>query len=62
MFALIILAGVLVTGQLDQKPSDARTYNIISLILAITLPALVIPLPFVFEHLKSKENGRWSFQ
>ena len=59
--ALLILAGILVHGLLQQAPSDARSYNIVSLILAIGLPALTLPLPFVFEHLKSRGDGRWQF-
>jgi hypothetical protein len=60
-FGLLILAGILVRGLLRQPPSASRSYNIISLILAICLPAFTLPLPFVFEHLKSRGNGRWVF-
>jgi hypothetical protein len=58
---LLILAAVLVKGLLQQPASDSRNYNIISLLLAICLPALTLPLPFVFEHLKSRGSGRWIF-
>lgn len=59
--ALLILAGILVYVQLQQGPSEARDYNIVSLVLAVGLPALTLPLPFIFEHLKSRGAGRWSF-
>jgi len=59
--ALLALAGILVYGLFRQAPSSSRNYNIISLILATCLPALTLPLPFVFEHLKSRGNGRWLF-
>jgi hypothetical protein len=42
-FALLILAGILVRGQLQQPPSASRNFNIVSLILAICLPALTLP-------------------
>jgi hypothetical protein len=59
--ALLILAGILVRGQLEQSRTEARDYNILSLILAIGLPALTLPLPFLFEQLASRGTGRWSF-
>lgn len=59
--ALLILAAILVKGQLAQPASDSRNYNIISLLLAICLPALTLPLPFLFEKLQSKGAGRWTF-
>lgn len=58
---LLILAVVLVRGLLRQPASDSRNYNIVSLLLAICLPALTLPLPFIFEHLKSRGSGRWTF-
>jgi hypothetical protein len=58
---LLILAGILVGGLLKQTPSASRNYNILSLIIAICLPALTLPLPFLFEHLKSRGSGRWLF-
>ncbi|MGA5308685.1 hypothetical protein [Micromonospora taraxaci] len=58
---LVVLAVILVRGQLQLPPSETRDYNVWSLILAIGLPTLTLPLPFVFEHLKSKGTGRWSF-
>lgn len=58
---LVTLAAILVRSQLQTAPSEARDYNVLSLILAIGLPALTLPLPFVFEHLKSKGTRRWSF-
>ena len=59
--ALLILAFFLARGQLQQPASDSRNYNIISLLLAICLPALTLPLPFVFEHMQSRGIGRWTF-
>jgi hypothetical protein len=58
---LLILAAVLVKGQLHQAASDSRNFNIISLLLAICLPALTLPLPFIFEHMQSRGTGRWTF-
>lgn len=58
---LIVLAIFLVKGQLDQPQSDARDYNVLSLILAIGLPALTLPLPFIFEQLRPRIRGRWTF-
>jgi hypothetical protein len=58
---LLILAAVLVRGLLHQPASESRNYNIISLLLAICLPALTLPLPFVFEHMQSGGAGRWTF-
>jgi hypothetical protein len=54
---LLILAAILVRGQLEQPRSDARDYNVLSLILAIGLPALTLPLPFLFEQLKTRGGG-----
>lgn len=58
---LLILAAILVRGLFQDTPTASRNYNIISLILAICLPALTLPLPFIFEHLKSRGSGRWLF-
>lgn len=61
-FLLAILCFFLIKGQLGQPPSDTRTYNIISLAVGIAIPAIAIPLPFLFEHLRRKESGRWYFE
>lgn len=58
---LLVLAAVLAGGLLRQPATNSRNYNIVSLLLAICLPALTLPLPFVFEHLKSGGGGRWTF-
>ena len=58
---LLILAGILVYGELHQPASSARNLNVVSLLLAICLPALTLPLPFIFEYLKSHGGGRWLF-
>jgi len=60
-FAMAVLAAIFVRSQLQLPPSETRDYNVLSLLLAIGLPALTLPLPFVFEHLKSRGSGRWSF-
>ncbi|WP_152563789.1 hypothetical protein [Actinomadura welshii] len=59
---LAILGYILIKGQLGQPPSGDRTYNIVSLVIGIALPALAIPLPFLFQHLSNRENGRWFFE
>jgi hypothetical protein len=59
--ALLVLAGVLVHNTLHQAPGVERSNNITSLLLAICLPAVLLPLPFVFEHLKVRGTGRWIF-
>jgi hypothetical protein len=58
---LLILAAFLVHGMFEEPASSSRNYNIISLILAICLPALTLPLPFLFEYLKARGKGRWLF-
>jgi hypothetical protein len=58
--ALLVIAGILVHGLFRQTPSDSRNYNILSLILAITLPAITLPLPFVYAQLESRK-GRWTY-
>jgi TRAP-type C4-dicarboxylate transport system permease small subunit len=57
----VVLAGFLIYGQFQQPQSAGRDFNILSLGIAIGLPALSVPLPFVLEHFKSRETGRWSF-
>ena len=59
--ALLVLAGILVQGLFRQAPSDSRNYNILSLILAICLPAITLPLPFVYSQLQSRGKGRWTY-
>jgi hypothetical protein len=58
---LLALGGVLTYITLRQPPSASRTDAVISLALAILLSVLALPLPFVFEHLKTKGNGRWIY-
>jgi hypothetical protein len=58
---LALLGAILVWWQLKQPKSEARDFNVVALILAIGLPAVTVPLPFVFEHLKLKGGGRWVF-
>lgn len=58
---LLALAGYLVSDQLRQPSTTARNDNIVSLLLAICLPAFTLPLPFLFERLKSGRGGRWLF-
>ena len=60
-FVLLVIAGILVYGLFRQHPSASRNYNIVSLIAAICLPALTLPLPFVYEHLRVRGSGRWIF-
>ena len=59
-FLLLTLGTLLIYKQFEQPPSDARTYNVVSLALAVGIPVIAIPLPFLFEHMKVKETGRWS--
>lgn len=59
--ALLIVAGVLTYFFLKQPAGAARTDNVILLILAICLPALTLPLPFVYEHMKTRGTGRWIY-
>jgi hypothetical protein len=59
--ALLIIGSVLVYLMFKQKPSDSRTDSIISLVVAICLGVLVLPIPFVNEHLRLRGNGRWVF-
>lgn len=58
---LLIIAGFIVRGLLRQAPSASRNYNIVSMIAAICLPALTLPLPFFYDHLRSRRRGRWVF-
>jgi hypothetical protein len=59
--ALLALAGVL-TYWVSQTPRfGATAYDLLALGLAIALPAVAVPLPFVFEHLRSRGAGRWLF-
>jgi len=58
---LLTLGAALIYLQLQQPQTDTRDYNIISLALAIGLPVLAIPLPFVLEHFKSKDSSQWLF-
>lgn len=58
---LLVLAAFLVKGQMELPPSDTRDYNVISLLLAIILPAIAVPLPFLFEQLSSRGAGNWIF-
>lgn len=58
---LLILGGVFVRDLLEQPPSVDRDYDVLSLVLAIGLPALTLPLPFVFEYVRGRGSGRWIF-
>jgi hypothetical protein len=59
--ALLVLAAVLVHNALHQQPGPDRSNNITALLLAICLPAALLPLPFLFEALKVRGTGRWVF-
>lgn len=58
---LLAIAGILCYIMLKQPPSDSRTDNVILLLLAICLPALTLPLPFLYEHFNSRRKGRWIY-
>lgn len=58
---LLIICAVLVYGQLQLPQNNGRDYDIMSLIVAIVLPALTVPLPFVFEHIRNRQTTRWLF-
>lgn len=58
---LILIATITVVWQVNVAPESDKNYNIVTLLAALILPALAIPLPFVFEWLKSRGNPRWYF-
>lgn len=58
---LIILAFTLIRNTLHQPASTTRNDYITSLILAVCIPAFLVPLPFFFEHFKARGSGRWIF-
>lgn len=58
---LLLLAAGLTQWQLEQPDSPGRTFNIVSLLLGLVLPALTLPLPFVWEWLRSRGNPKWFF-
>lgn len=58
---ILVFCGIVITWQFQQPPSDTRTFNIISLLVSAGIPAISVPLPFVFEHFRFRSSGRWSF-
>lgn len=56
---LLALAAVLAYPQLQHASAEARTSGIISLATSIVLPALMIPLPFLFAHFDRRSLGSW---
>lgn len=58
---LFVVGGILVYLMFKQTPSDSRTDSIISLIVAIGLAVIALPLPFINEHLKLRGSGRWDY-
>jgi hypothetical protein len=59
---LLAVAAILSYIMMQQPSGDTRTDNVILLLLAICLPAATLPLPFFFEHLKSRgKKGRWVY-
>lgn len=58
---LPLMAAVLVYFQLQHPPSPDRDLGILSLALAVGMPALAVPLPFLLEHYKKRETGRWIY-
>lgn len=59
--ALLLLGVFLIYQQLQQPIQPGREFNILSLALTLGLPALTLPMPFVFEHLRPKDRTRWIF-
>lgn len=60
--ALLLLLGAFLIYVVHQQPaSPDRQIDVMSLALALGLPALSLPLPFVFEQLRDRGIGRWVF-
>ncbi len=59
--ALLVLGAFLMQRELLSEPSAERTDDIIGLLLSTVVPALTLPLPFLFEQLAPREDGRWVF-
>lgn len=59
--ALLLLGFFLICQQFQQPHQPGMEFNILSLALTMGLPALTLPLPFLFEHLRNVETARWVF-
>ncbi len=58
---LLVITAILVAWLLRQPRDPTRDYNLVSLVIAMSLPALTLPLPFVFEWLRARGSSRWAF-